>query len=78
MKKQANYTSNNKTFTKNGNPDKKIQINPNYFSIKYIPYHKILSNLLAYLRLKLSPLLFNEIYKYISSEIKKYLKKNII
>ena len=77
MKKQANFTSNNKTFTKNGNPDKKIKINPNYFSIKYIPYHKILNNLLAYLRLKLSPLLFNEIYKYISSEIKKYLKKNI-
>ena len=77
MKKPGNFISNNKTFTKNGNPDKKIKINPNYFSLKYIPYHKILNNLLSYLRLKLSPLLFNEIYKYISSEIKKYLKKNI-
>ena len=77
MKKSGNFISNNKTFTKNGNPDKKIKINPNYFSLKYIPYHKILNNLLSYLRLKLSPLLFNEIYKYISSEIKKYLKKNI-
>ena len=77
MKKPGNFISNNKTFTKNGNPDKKRKINPNYFSLKYIPYHKILNNLLSYLRLKLSPLLFNEIYKFISSEIKKYLKKNI-
>jgi len=77
MKKSMNLVPNNKTFVKKVNPDKKIKINPNYFSIKFIPYNKILNNLFIYLRLKLPPLLFNEIYKYLTSEIKKLLKKNI-
>ena len=77
MKKSMNLVPNNKAFIKKVNPDKKIKINPNYFSIKFIPYNKILNNLFIYLRLKLPPLLFNEIYKYLTSEIKKLLKKNI-
>jgi len=78
MKKSINLVpNNNKTFIKKVNKEKKIKINPNYFSIKYIPYNKILNNLLVHLQLKLSPSLFNQIYKYLTNEIKKFLKKNI-
>ena len=80
MKKSINLVhnnNNNKTFIKKVNKEKKIKINPNYFSLKYIPYNKILNNLLVYLQLKLSPSLFNEIYKYLTNEIKKFFKKNI-
>ena len=78
MKKSINLVpNNNKTFIKKVNKEKKIKINPNYFSIKYIPYNKILNNLLVHLQLKLTPSLFNQIYKYLTNEIKKFLKKNI-
>ena len=76
MKKSINIVTNNKTFIKKANQEK-IKINPNYFNIKFIPYNKILNNLLIYLHLKLSPSLFNEVYKYLTNEIKKFLKKNI-
>ena len=76
MKKSINIVPNNKTFIKKVNQEK-IKINPNYFNIKFIPYNKILNNLLIYLHLKLSPSLFNEVYKYLTNEIKKFLKKNI-
>ena len=38
--------SNNKTFYKKINPDKKIKLNSKYFSLKFIPYNTILNNLL--------------------------------
>ena len=68
---------NYKTFINMANPDKKIIINSKYFSIKSIPYNKILNNLLIYLKKKLSASLFNEIYKHFMTEIIKYSKKNI-
>ena len=77
MKKSINFVPNSKTFIKKITQDKKVKINPNYFSIKLVPYNIILSNLLLHLRLKLSPSLFNEIYKYLTNEIKKFIKKNI-
>lgn len=46
--------------------------NKNYFTIQTIPYNKILSNLLLFLKKRLSPFLFNEIYRYYINEIKKY------
>ena len=77
MKKLMNLVPNNKTFIKKATQDKKMKINQNYFSVKFIPYNKILNNLLVYLRLKLPTSLFNEIYKYLTSEIKNLLKNNI-
>ena len=47
--------------------------NKNHFITKAIPYNKILKNLLLFLKKRLSPLLFKEIYKYYINEIKKYL-----
>ena len=51
----------------------KIKINLNYFSIKLVPYNKILKELVLFLHKKLSTTIFNEVYKYFMSEIKKYL-----
>ena len=77
MKKNILLTSNNNTHIKTNNPDKKIKISSKLFSIKFIPYNKILNDLLLFLQKKLSPPLFNEIYKYFLSEVKKYFKRNI-
>ena len=51
----------------------KIKINLNYFSIELVPYNKILKELILFLHRKLSTTIFNEVYKYFMSEIKKYL-----
>lgn len=51
----------------------KIKINLNYFSIELVPYNKILKELILFLHRKLSTTIFNEVYKYFISEIKKYL-----
>ena len=78
MKKSILSTStNNKTFNKKTNPDKKFKLNSKFFSLKFIPYNKILNDLLMYLQKKLSTSLFNEIMKHFINEIKKYLRKNI-
>ena len=77
MKKSILLISNNNAYIKTTNPDKKIKISSKFFSIKFIPYNKILNNLLLFLQKNLSPSIFNEIYKYFVNEIKKYLKKNI-
>ena len=50
----------------------KIKINLNYFSIKLVPYNKVLKELVLFLHKKLSTTIFNEVYKYFMSEIKKY------
>jgi len=70
--------SNNKTFYKKINPDKKIKLNSKYFSLKFIPYNTILNNLLIYLQKKLSAPLFNDIMKFFINEIKKHLRNNIL
>ena len=75
LKKSTFLFPNNNNLIKKLNPNKKIQINPKFFSIKLFPYNKLLSNLLIYLQKKLTPSLFNEIYKYFINEIKKYYKK---
>ena len=72
-----NFITNNKPLITNPNTNKKTKINQSYFTLRYVPYNKILNNLLIYLQMKLSPLLFKEIYKFFIGEIKKYLKKNI-
>ena len=78
MKKSILSTSNNnKTFNKKAYADKKFKLNSKYFSFKFIPYNKILNDLLMYLQKKLSTSLFNEIMKHFINEIKKYLTKNI-
>ena len=77
MNKSILSSSNNNTLIKKANLDRQIKINSKYFSIKFVPYNKILNNLLIYLKKKLSPSIFNEIYKYFTNEIIKYLKKNI-
>ena len=65
MKKSILSTStNNKTFNKKTNPDKKFKLNSKFFSLKFIPYNKILNDLLMYLQKKLSTSLFNEIMKH--------------
>ena len=73
MEKINNCLSNKNTFTKNQSESKSLIINPIYFSIGLIPYNKILNNIMICLQKKLSPKMFNEIYKYFIKEIKKYI-----
>ena len=67
---------------KNHTENKSLVINPIYFSIELIPYNKILNNIMICLQKKLSPKIFNDIYKYFIKEIKKYINtsssKNLI
>ena len=72
-----NCSSNNKVGTKTPNGEKKIIINKAYFSLDFVPYDKILFNLLSFLQKKVSLILFNEIYKLFVTQIKKHIKANI-
>ena len=67
---------NNKLGTKRSNQEKKLAINKSYFTLEFIPYDKVLSNLLTFLQMKLSAKIFNEIYKFSIAQIKKYLNAN--
>lgn len=82
MDKINKYISINKINIKQSVDKKNTKINKNYFSIQKIPYNKILNNLLLFLKKKLSPFLFNEIYRYFINEVKKYINissnKNLI
>ena len=82
MEKISNYASNKNTSIKNQTENKSLIINPIYFSIELIPYNKILNNIMICLQKKLSPKIFNDIYKYFIKEIKKYINtsssKNLI
>ena len=73
MDKISNCLSNKTSFIKNQSKNKSLIINPIYFSIEIIPYNKILSNIMICLQKKLSPKIFNEIYKYFIKEVKKYI-----
>lgn len=73
MDKISNCLSNKTSFIKNQSKNKSLIINPIYFSIEIIPYNKILSNIMICLQKKLSPKIFNEIYKYFIKEVKKYM-----
>jgi hypothetical protein len=80
MDKINKHMSINKINLKQSKDNINSKTNKNYFTIQTIPYNKILSNLLLFLKKRLSPFLFNEIYRYYINEIKKYMnissKKN--
>ena len=76
MEKNINSIPKNKINTKNSNKNKTLKINPVYFSIELIPYNKILNSIMICLQKKLSPKIFNDIYKYFIKEIKKYINKS--
>ena len=52
---------------------KKININLNFFSYGLVPYNKVLKSLIFFLQRKLSSTIFNEVYKYFTNEIQKYV-----
>ena len=72
MKKSKGHIENRNLYPKMSTFNK-IKINLNYFSIKLVPYNKVLKELVLFLHKKLSSTIFNEVYKYFMSEIKKYL-----
>ena len=76
MEKTNNYISNKNLYMKNQSENKTLIINPIYFSFELIPYNKILNNIMICLQKKLSPKIFNYIYKYFIKEIKKYINKS--
>ena len=76
MEKNNNYISNKNLYMKNQSENKTLIINPIYFSFELIPYNKILNNIMICLQKKLSPKIFNYIYKYFIKEIKKYINKS--
>ena len=76
MKNSKNFSFNYKLGTKKSNPVKKLAINKSYFTLEFIPFDKILLNILSFPQMILSQKTFNEIYKYFISQIKKYLEIN--
>ena len=54
----------------------KIKINLNYFSIELVPYNEVLKELILFLHKKLTTTIFNEVYQYFMSKIKKYLNSS--
>lgn len=73
MDRIKNHISHNNININKLNDNKTLKINPIYFSIELIPYNKILNNIMVFLQKKLSPKIFNNIYKYFIKEIKKYI-----
>ena len=73
MRKMKSNIINNSINSKKKSFKKVMTINPNYFSIKYIPYNQLLNSLMIFLQKKLSPIVFNEVYLYFINEIKKYI-----